>query len=72
MTFRQGYSTNVVTITKWVDTIHIHAKLKIAMYSKVNKRTSSTHKEVAVSARKRALKETLKSYTTNPIDNGST
>ena len=44
----------------------------MAMCSKINKRTSSTHKEVAVSARKRALKETLKSYTTNLIDNDPT
>lgn len=28
-TFRQGYSTNTVT-NKWVSTIHIHAKLRMA------------------------------------------
>ena len=44
----------------------------MVMCSKIKKRTSSTHKEVAVSARKRALKETLESYTTNPIDNDPT
>ena len=44
----------------------------MAIRSKVNIKTYSTHKELAVSAKKRALKETLKSYKMNPIDSDST
>ena len=29
--FRQGYSTNIETTNKWVNIVHIHAKLRMAM-----------------------------------------
>ena len=34
--FRQGYSTNITTSNKWVNTVHIHAKLRMVMRGKVN------------------------------------
>ena len=44
--FRSGYSTNVDTTNKWVKTVHIHAKLRLAMRDKLNIKTTSTHKEL--------------------------
>ena len=74
--FRQGYSTNIASTNKWVNTIHIHAKLRMAMRDKVNIKTPSTHKELTDGPKKRhykdvlSLKETLKSYKANLFDNG--
>lgn len=42
--FRQGYGTNIVTTSKWVDKIHIHAKHSIAMHGKVTTKTSFTQR----------------------------
>ena len=71
-TFRQGYSTNTSTTNKWVNTIHIHAKIRMAMHDRINTKTSSTHKELTDSAKQkhdenvRSLKDNLKSYNMNP------
>ena len=40
--FRQGYGTDIATTSKWVDTIHIHAKHSVAMRDKVTTKTSFT------------------------------
>ena len=42
------------------------------MCNVINIKTSSTHEQLAGSAKNRALKETLKSYETNPIDSDPT
>ena len=75
--FRQGYSTDTARTNEWVNTVHIHAKLRMAMRNKINIKTSSTHKELTDRAKKNDhkenvtfLKDALKSYNTNPFDEG--
>ena len=74
--FRQYYSTNVSTTNKRVNTIHIHAKLRMAMRDKINVKTSSTNIELNDSAKQkhegnvRSLKDCLKSYKIIPFSGG--
>eukprot|EP00795_Rhopilema_esculentum_P015673 gene15673-6963_t len=71
--FSSGYSTNIDTTNKWVKTVHIHAKLRLAMRDKLNINTTSTHKELTDSRKTRHsinvdnLKKKLYSYNTDPF-----
>ena len=74
--FRSGYSTNVDTTNKWVKTVHIHAKLWLAMRDKLNIKTTSMHKELTDSGKTRHsinvdnLKKKLYSCNTDPFLKG--
>ena len=68
---------NMATTSKWVSTIHIHAKLRMTMRDKVNIKTSSTRKQLPDSTKKKKHqghvsppKETLSSYDTSFVDSG--
>ena len=50
--FRQGYRTDIAARNKWVYTIHIYVKCRMTMCDKVNIKPSSTHKNLADSAKK--------------------
>ena len=46
--FRSGFSTNIDTICSiWVNAIHIHSKLHLALHQQLQLKTSSKHKESA-------------------------
>ena len=51
--FRQYYGTSASTTNKRLNTIHIHAKLRMAMRDKINVKTSSTNIELNDSAKKK-------------------
>ena len=52
-TFKQGYNIDIVATSKCVSTIHIHGKLRMVNRDKVIIKTSSTHEEQAVSAKRK-------------------
>eukprot|EP00112_Aurelia_sp_Birch-Aquarium-sp1_P004164 Seg1472.14 transcript_id=Seg1472.14/GoldUCD/mRNA.D3Y31 product="hypothetical protein" protein_id=Seg1472.14/GoldUCD/D3Y31 len=74
--FQSGYSTNIGITNKWIQTMHIHAKLRKAMREKLRIKTSSTHKELTDSGKSNHnknvnfLKEKLRSYKTDQFSNG--
>ena len=74
--FRSGYSTNIDITNKWIQTMHIHAKLRTAMREKLRIKTSSTHKELTDSGKSNhnknvnSLKEKLRSYKADPFSDG--
>ena len=71
--FRLGYSTNLDVFNKWVNNIHIHAKLRTYMREILRIKTTSTHKELTDSGRNKhcknvmALKQKLKEYKLDPF-----
>ena len=74
--FRSGYSTDIQATNTWVKTTHIHAKLRVAFREKLHLKTSSVHKELTDSGKKRhkrnvdSLKLKLHSYQVNPFEEG--
>ena len=42
--FRVGFSTNYGTVNTWVNTIHIHSKIRMALQKHLHIKTSSKHK----------------------------
>ena len=50
--FRAGFSTDINAVNNWVRTIHIHCKLQEQFREVLNVKTSSTHKELTIGARK--------------------
>ena len=71
--FRIGLSADLDVSSKWVQHIHILTKRKIWMRKQLDLKVSSTHKEVADSAKIRSYK-TVKSLKQelkiNPFDTG--
>ena len=71
--FRSGFSTNIEAANSWVQTIHIHSMLRIALRKQLNIKTSSKHKESTNSGKKlhaehvSNLKKTLRGYGVNPF-----
>ena len=51
-TFRVGFSTNSGTVNTWVNTIHIHSKIRMALRKHLHIKTSSKHKEFTSGGKK--------------------
>ena len=66
--YRSGFSRKTETVSTWVNTIHIHSKLRIALRQHLQSKTSSVHKKMTLSGitlhkkHVEALKNPLKNY----------
>ena len=49
--FRSGFSANINIVNTWVNTIHIHTRLKVALRQQLHHKTSSKHKELTESSK---------------------
>ena len=49
--FRCGLSTNIDSVNTWINTIHIHTMLKVALRQQLHLKTSSRHKELTKSSK---------------------
>ena len=71
-----GFSTNIESVNDWVNTAHIHAKIRTAFAEKIHLTTNSTHKECTPGSRRlhfdhvKALKQQLRKYGINPFASG--
>ena len=71
--FRAGFSTDIDAVNNWVNTIHIHAVLRVSLQKFLHVSTSSKHKELTDRGKKlhadhvRKLKEKLVSYGIDPF-----
>ena len=71
--FRKGFSTDIDTVSTWVNTIHIHSQLRVALRQKLHIKTSTKHKEITSSGimkhinHVKSLKATLRKYGYNPF-----
>ncbi|MAG85790.1 MAG: hypothetical protein CMB97_00015 [Flavobacteriaceae bacterium] len=71
--FRAGFSTDIEATNTWVQTIHIHSMLRIALRNQLSIKTSGKHKEATKSGKKlheehvSNLKKTLKGYGVDPF-----
>ena len=74
--FRCSFSTNTDSVNTWVDTIHIHTMLKVALGQQLHLKTFSRHKELTKSSKElsllhvKSLKEKLSGYGTDPFTSG--
>ena len=44
--FRSGFSTDSEKVNTWVNTIHIHSALRVALHQSLHLKTSSIHKKL--------------------------
>ena len=44
--FRSGFSTDSEKANSWVNTIHIHSALRVALHQSLHLKTSSIHKKL--------------------------
>ena len=74
--FRSGYSTDIDAVNRWVKTSHIHTRLRKAVKKNFRLFTSSVHKEMTPSNKKRhynhvhSLKKKLRDYNAKPFKPG--
>ena len=70
--FRSGFSANINIVNTWVNTIHIHTRLKVALRQQLHHKTSSKHKELTESSKEmhsshvESLKKNLSGYGIDP------
>ena len=73
--FRVGFSTNSGTVNTWVNTIHIHSKIRVALRKQLHIKTSSKHKKLTPGWKKmhashvKSLKHQLLGYGIDPFSN---
>ena len=71
--FRCGFNTNTVSVNTWVNTIHIHVMLKVALRQQLRLKTSLRHKELIKNVKEfhlshvKYLKEKLSGYGIGPF-----
>ena len=76
--FRGGYSTSIEAVNTWVNTIHIHSRLKQSFKKAILYNTSSRHKELTPGGMKlhqdhiQKLKTKLKEYGVDAFSNEKT
>ena len=74
--FRCGLRANIESVNTWVNTIHIHIMLKVALKQQLHLKTSSRHKELTKSGKElhlshvKSLKEKLSGYGKDPFTLG--
>ena len=74
--FRSGFITSSDAINNWVQTIHIHSELRVALRKMLRVKTSSKHKEMTPGRKKihekhiDNLKQKLVGYGVNPFSEG--
>ena len=70
-----GFSRKAETVSTWVNTIHIHSKLRIALRQHLQLKKSSVHKKMTLSGiilhkkHVETLKNPLKNYGIDPLAN---
>ena len=74
--FRAGFSSDIDSVNNWVNTIHIHAMLRVNLLKFLHISTSSKHKELTDRGKRlhadhvKKLKEKLHSYGADPFSSG--
>ena len=75
--FRSGFSTDSEKVNNWVNTIHIHSALRVALHQTLHLKTSSKHKELTDRGKRLHrdhvvnLKRKLQGYGTDPFSGES-
>ena len=68
--YASGFSTNIDTVNKWVNTANIHAQIRAVFSEKLQLTTSSQHKECTPRLHYdhvKALKQQLRQYSIDPF-----